>query len=333
MPKKFNPKAEYVLKPDAVNFPFLTGREIYTELSYTGLNKSPIVKLQAFILAGLVETGNPPWPVPEMSERLLVDGTVVWYEPEGFIYDIYDATRNRILARIRDEDGKIIHDKRRRFERVGEKWSITDEDYKDGKWVVHRNYGDIPDDPTIILVHPNNLGLLFPVQNIYHRLEEIQKILRAESTGAKRKSIISGFAGDVKQLDEAMRSDRSVINIPGNVTVTHPAATAIVTQLLEEKNDLLIQYNENTMNYISGEGSEMSGVSRRLMMAPMLQFVKGMRKQLREIYERYVVTLEFDKVQVQTIDERQAQYNMLKLMRDDQVITREEFKERAIELA
>ena len=57
----------------------VSGRELFEELSITGLNRSPIEILSNYVLAGVrVTGGTPPLPPPQLVERLLVEGTLLW---------------------------------------------------------------------------------------------------------------------------------------------------------------------------------------------------------------------------------------------------------------
>jgi hypothetical protein len=283
---------------------------------------------------------DAPFDVADISERLLVDGTVIWYKPEGFLADIVSVTDDEIIMKIRSVDGMLVVEKRRRMERFGDAdkktWQMYDEEKISGAvdWTIIREYEPFPDDPAQILIHENGVGILYYVQLLYQRIEEIQTQLRRESTSAKTKTFVSGFTGDRSKAENAMGDpNATAIFVPGNVTINSPYAAGVVTNLIAEKHDLLIQYDENVMDFITNEASQMSGISRRLMMSPMLQFVKGVRKRLTDIFELYKIKLAFDKVQVQTVEERTSEYNLLKQMRDDTVLTPDEFIKRATELA
>ena len=76
-----------------------------------------------------------------------------------------------------------------------------------------------------------------------------------------------------------------------------------------------------------------SGVARRLKMMPVLQFVRNTRSKIQTIYDANGgIVIEFDKVQVATIDERSKEYELLKQARTDGAITPDEFNEKVSNL-
>lgn len=343
MPKQFNPLSEHVLSVEDHEYEIITGREIFEQMSYTGLNRTPIMKLMSFITAGIVIEGSPPpFDVVETAERLLVDGSFAVFitsqfatEDNGdFIEDVCHVEPGLIYQMLRDkgdERGRLLKDTRRVYKLEGATWEIWDEENRNNTgWTKVADVAECPAE--FILPYENGCGLLYPVQNLYHRLEELQCTIRGQSTSDALRTIISGFVGNLDSVEAAFMSGRKVLNIPGNVTVTRLRSTEAVSQLLEESHDLERKYDEGVNDYLAAEDTVESGVARRLKMSPMLQFVKNQRARLVDIFDPFSVVLNFDKVQVQTVDERTAEYNLLKLMRDDGVIDDTEFKARSLDL-
>ena len=127
MPVEFDPKSEYVIRDETGPFSLMSGRQMFEQVSYTGINRSPVVKLRSFIEAGLVTEPDPhtaPFDVADICERLLVDGTVVWYKPVGFLADVVSVKDDEIIMKIRNDNDMIVVDARREMTKTGDTWEI-----------------------------------------------------------------------------------------------------------------------------------------------------------------------------------------------------------------
>lgn len=347
MPEQFNPLSEYVINLQG-EFPFVErdGREIFEELSYTGLNQSPINKLSAFILAGVTPQEELPvetWSVDDTCERLLVDGSIVCYweqgkDPEGeFLQDLVKVTKAKVIQAVHNEDDPsrpIVRDRRRRYELMGGHWEIALEEYTSDGW---RPIGQVVEAPLeSLFVFPNKRGILWPAQLTYWRMESIERTMQGQTGKSALAMVISGFTGDIQQAESQFQKIKTgevtAVFIPGNVVVTPVSPTQAVQNLLSDMQQLLQFYKERTYDYDIPESQE-SGVSRRLKMGPMLQFVKRNRAHLTTIYkERWGAELVFDKVQLDTVQDRTAEFALQIQMRDEEVLEGEDFTERALDL-
>jgi hypothetical protein len=310
----------------------MTGREIFNQLSYTGLNKIPVIKLLAFIKAGMQVSGTLPFNKKEIPERLLVDGSFVWWLDQ-FLEDLYSVTETKIIQGLRvdgDSTKPLIRDMRRVFMLNESNWFITDEKYTEQKWQVVKQVGSIKADD--LFVFPNEEGILYPMQKLYHRMEEIEQLVRVQTGRSALSMIVSGFVGDIDQARTEFESDSTVKFMPGETKVDRVHATEAVNHLLLDMASLLALYKEGCFDYTAAEDTVESGVSRRLKMAPMLEFVTVTRGYIEEIFAYFQASVVFDRLQIQTIGERTAEYSLLVMMRDAQVITPQEFTERSLDL-
>lgn len=333
MPIKVDPRTGGVIKldsNDAKPFEKETGRKIFETMSKTNLNRSPIINLKAQILAGLVIKGDTPFLVSETTEHLLVDGSIVLYDGE-FLKDLTYIKLNIVIQAIRDkETGKIVRHIRRVYERTNKGWIIYDEKRGNKGWELNGKAKPLPVDAIQVFI--NGEGILYWPQNVFHRIEEIEQTVRGQTGKSALAMYIIGFMGDMQQLDEQLALNPTVISIPGvpgSTKIERVHSTEAVTHLMKEMGWLLERWRDSTFDPIIGEDNAESGVARRHRMKKMLEFIKGERTNLQEIYKPYGVTFAFDKIEVMTVQERTLEYALAKSMFDDKVITKTQFKEKS----
>lgn len=341
----FNPLSEHAFQVDASEpnaFPVQLGREIFDELSQTALNFIPVNKLLAFISAGMSFKGDAPFDPGDIAERLLVDGSIAYlHNNEEFLPDILKMTAKKKVAiefiqalRPNDDPEKPrIFDQRRKWtiDKEGKIWTAVNQKLDGEEWkdVANTSSTTKAED---MFTWPNRLGILYPPQHLYHRLEEIEETVRFQTGKSAMSMIVAGYVGDITQAQKEFESDSAVKFVPGDVTVSRVHATEAVTHLLANMIELLEKYREATFDFVARDNAPESGTARRLFMAPMLQFVKVQRKMIDDIFKPFEVTFEFDKVQVTTVDERQAEFTLLKDLKDSDVLTPEAFKTKALDL-
>lgn len=340
-----------------------TGRQIYEFVSRTALNRSSISDLQSFILAGVQAdpVAKIPFPIEDTSERLLVDGSLAYNIENGeWINDITSMKLKRMkeggeskdidalpelesgifTTLVRDKiKGEPRHKFRLLYELENELWTITLQKFEDGKW-MRANQSDAEDgEITVdaskdqIFAFENGRGLLYWAQRVFFRLEEIQSTTKFMTEKDMLQRIIFGYVGDKDKAKAALTGPDPNIFMPGGVRVQTATGSAVIDSLLTQSDKLENFWRKAMKDTIAADDSAESGVARRLKMMPMLQFIRVTRRQLELIYGSFNVKLTFDKVRVQTIDERAAEYNLLKQMRADGVIKDDEFERAAKDLA
>ena len=365
MPREPNFLAETVtpitMNEDSESF-LRTGRQIYEFVSRTALNRSSISDLQSFILAGVQAdpVSKMPFPIEDTSERLLVDGSLAYnIENDEWIDDITSMKLKRMKEGGESKDidalpelesgmfttlvlDKIKNEPRHKFrmlyELENEVWTITLQKFENGVWVRASQSDaeggnitvDAPKDQ--IFAFENGRGLLYWAQRVFFRLEEIQSTTKFMTEKNMLQRLIFGYVGDKEKARDALEGIDQNIFLPGGVRVQTATGSAVIDSLLRQDDKLNIYWRKMLKDTIAADDSAESGVARRLKMTPMLQFVRVTREQLRLIYGGFGVALTFDKLQVQTIEERTAEYNLLKQKRADGVITDEEFKALAKEI-
>jgi hypothetical protein len=135
-----------------------------------------------------------------------------------------------------------------------------------------------------VIAYPNGLGILYRAQRAYRRLEAIFATIERMQSGVNAKTIISGYVGSVEQAhSELRRADRDVALFPSGATVHRVASSAAIDQLMREFETLLPLYLRRLHFVHIAADNQLSGVSRRLAMAPLLAFVAKLRGQLAEV--------------------------------------------------
>jgi hypothetical protein len=135
-----------------------------------------------------------------------------------------------------------------------------------------------------IVAYPNGLGILYKSQRTYRRLEAIFATIERMQSGVNSKTIISGYVGSVEQAhSELRRADRDVALFPTGATVHRVASSSAIDQLMREFETLLPLYLRRLHFVHFQADGQLSGVSRRLAMAPLLAFVEKLRTQLAEV--------------------------------------------------
>jgi hypothetical protein len=334
----------------------VTGAELYAEPSVTGLNSQPVDDHAAFALLGARPSAAPPLELQELAVRLLSEGSIAVVRnahlgelelerrgidprPEGFSFldglllteSGVPMTSRCFAQRFTGEYLGELREITRVFSRGAEAWSVRD-------FVNYRADGEaeiasasIP--LNSVLVYPNGLGILYKSQRGFRRLEGIFRTVERLQGGVNAKTIIAGYLGNVEQAhDELARNDRDVALFPTGATVNRVASTAAIDQLMREFDTLLPLYLRR-LHILQLTGDErLSGVSRRLAMAPMLAFVESVRRQIAEVLGQLGIGITFERLRLDSIEERAQKYALLKLMRDDAVLEPKEFQSAALQL-
>jgi hypothetical protein len=336
----------------------ITGRQMFNTLSITGLNRTPETILSAFITtdfkaeiknkehADPVNPENPVISVDEMTEYLLVDGSFVIQElPEPnadgdkwiFMKDVVNTPKvpiqlNMFWSKVRKDDGDIKSDTMRLFRRENfdSEWiveDITNPDASNSRVVKTIKFPSKAFYPWANKLHP--FGILFPNQNTWKRLEEVEEQIRSQTGPASLSLIVTGYVGDIDQAKQQMSSGARIVFVPGSAQITRVASNNVADQLMSDSDRLMALYFKNT-NVANVEGSEnISGVSRRLLMTPMLSEVNKQRAMIKEIYSFFDIGASFGGVQLMGADEKIKELDALARALADKVITEEEFTQRA----
>lgn len=323
---------------DIVNdHPILMGREIFTSFSLTGLNRSPITKLMAYILAGYEMDGVPTAPLNDISvstiaERLLVDGSFAIFEG-NFIEDIYYMNTDigiTVITYIRGSDNEILDNRKRVYLDLGTVVDIMDMRYEDGGWTIEAEYIS----NSSLSVYIGDSGLLYYPQKVYWRLEEIEETIKKATGKSALANIISGdFVGSITKARRAFNAGEPNVWVPGKeVKVTHMMSSDIVSFLLQEGQWLLARYKESMLDYVDRDAVQMSGVSRRYQILPTLQFVSNTRDKIIDIYSEHGAQVTFEPFSVLDTKEKADEIANIERARELEAITDEELRGRIRDL-
>lgn len=233
--------------------------------------------------------------------------------------------------------GKIV-EITRIFTRRGDKgWTVSD--FTD--WGTSQQaevYQQQLPDPKSVLVMPAEdreaLGILYPAQRMYRRLENILLSLVSLQTGINSKTLIFDLEGNTDQASaELNRPDRNIAAISAR-GVSRVASTAQVDQLKTEF-DLRLSLYLKTVHIVELEDkTHITEARTRLRLTPMLAFIETIRDRLEELFALAGQKITFRRIQVEAVAERAAQYTFLKQLRTDGVLSdNNEFNRQAQALA
>lgn len=310
-----------------------SGRHIFNVNSITGLNQIPVISHQSYITAGATFENDPevlPVNLDDLAEALIVDGTVVIDRPDpnatGVI--MMGITTGTTPTHIVQDTG-LVDDMDRPITRVydleGNVWQWKEYvHYKDpvAQSEIGRSTEGISSD--LIYVYMNGAGLLYEAQFTFRRLEEIETDSRAVTRQLKV-MIISGFTGDMERTTSTLNdSDKKILKTPKDVKVYFPTSTAVIDQLETNFQRLVGLYFWRVNMVRMDDSSEASGVARRLIMAPMLNYIDATRAKVEQIYRNYEVEISFDRIVTMTVEERRGEIDIINMLYDKQVITLEQ---------
>ena len=321
-----------------ISWPRKTGREIYNSRTISGLNKIPIIIHSSYILgnARVDDEDEPPLDLQQLTESLIIDGTIVILKPDvneedkepEFLTDIITALPDLVVQKQpANEDGYPVM---RVWKKEGEKWAWIDYIHYGTVGEASIDDGEIKGDRLYIFI--NGIGVLAPAYDTLYRLEEIRLRIRTFSNRAVM-MVVSGFTGDMKQTEDAVKDeDATTLFIPRAAAVDFMGTTAAVDQFLRDSDALLPLYWKLTRLIEVGDSLNVSGVARRLIMQPMLYYIQSNMKKVKKIYSDWGYEITFDTIPILSIDERRAEFELLKSMRDSGSIDQEDFDRRVEKL-
>lgn len=326
------PRAYMAHDDDAHEFPLMLGRDIFNHVSDTGLARSPVDDLVSYTLGGLrVDGAEPPIAVEELCYALVVDGSAVIAGPQsGAAYlwpDTYCPNETTIHRYIRDKDGCLelvapngdmehIYSTPvfTRWELGEGGWAETIETRNQSGEVEVKRGASLPADALQAI--PNGRGNLYWAQRVWFRMEEIQHDWRNLMTGGNLKTwLFANNPGDDDSLHTAIVSAKSVVAIPdGGGRLDRPVSTAPSDSLRAEyeqkREDWFAALNTIEQDSPNRPVAE----DRVLRMKATTQFVRRIRTLLETIYAEWGVKLAFDRLIVQTADERLKEAELITLV-------------------
>lgn len=317
------------------NYPVVSGRQVFEERSITGLNRLPVVIHANAINKGATEQGTDP-TVPEITERVLVDGTLL---------DVGGVIRTNILA-VRRPDN----------ETPGSVVEVFPRDGMDRPVDIHRHWytldgiqwfyqdmdktGALEGQPTLVesdvRVIWNGTGILEPTQWTYRRLEQIENSVRRLQTGAGLKTILHGMIRNIQQTKDALNDEgEDIAVVSGDTKVDRATSTNQIDKLESERKALLaLYYQAVNITDTTYQPDRPSGADRQLQLAPQARFIEAQREIIsRVMREWYGVNVEFSQLHTASVQDRTMEYQLLVQLRDAMVITAEEFSEKAKKLS
>jgi hypothetical protein len=320
----------YIKGQDGGEFPIMLGRDIFNHVSDTGLARSPVDDLVSYTLGGLRVEGVPPIAVEEMCYALVVDGSAVIVGPNtGAAYlwsDTYCPNENTIHRYVRNGEGclelvapngdmdAIYSVPVFTYWTKGENgWQETIETRNQSGQVEVKQGGNVPAEALQAI--PNGRGNLYWAQRVWMRMEELKRDWRASMTGAALKMFLFANNTDQDSLSEAVYSSTTLVNIPDSGgRLDRPVSTAPSDSMRTEYEQLREDWFA-ALNTIEQDGANRPVAEDRILrMKATTQFVRRVRSLLEFIYAPFGVTLSFDRLIVQTADERLKEAELIQLV-------------------
>jgi hypothetical protein len=318
---------------DAPDYVQVTGRELYEAASITGLNRIPILLLEGFILSGATTTSEPPIPLTQLNEGLLVDGSVLLVndiQQTNIVWSSSDQVRQEITGRVANNTAT---------EKITRVWlRLESSDWLVTDWT---NFGNVQaaqvSDPVTIPGGQVNYywnaadpeGILYRPQNTYHRLEEIERTIRRFQSGPGAKTLIFGHIRNLDDASRQLNSDDPSAVIAGDIRVDRITSTSAIDQLMSESNMLQpMWYQQTHVVDTTSPVQRPSGADRKLVLAPMFRFIEQTRRQLTELLDQFWgISWSTERLHTTDTQERLVEFQLLKEMRDLGVLPDDEFKE------
>jgi hypothetical protein len=119
-------------------------------------------------------------------------------------------------------------------------------------------------------------------------------------------------------------SDKKILKVPKKVEVYFPTSTAVIDQLETNFQRLVGLYFWRVNMVRMDDSSEASGVARRLIMAPMLNYIDATRAKVEQIYKHYGVDINFDRIVTMTAEERETEIRIIDMLYEKGVLTIEQ---------
>lgn len=345
-------------------YPVVSGRELYEGAadSVTGLAYYPVVTLSNYVCANSITQPDPPeFTAQEITERLLVDGSLIRYKDE-WVGHLTCVEKDEIRQLIPDNkpftglhtevcwnyypsEAESVEQSIEATEDEG--YGISD-DYKDddrniaGTW-TRRVFAADADTPTSVtygiqpselqMIYFNGLGLLYPNQGQYHRLEEIGRTLKGQTTGAAMKALVHGYIRNAGMAKDQLNNDEFVAVLPGDLRVDRMSETGVLDSLRAEF-DMKLPLYLASMNIadMAYKPDRPVGQFLTLLMEPMMRYVEETRTRVRDVLEIFGASIEFEKIFISSVQDRTAEFLLLQQARAADVITAQEFKDKAARL-
>lgn len=333
---KFNP-----------NWEILTGRTLFEMYMITGLNRVPVISHSSYILGGVSvpENAELPFPLDQVTEGLIVDGSIVIERfqdkngkqtaPQEFLKGIIEASESKVVQLLKNktDSSEIVH---RIFTKNPQgNWNVVDVTNfgKTSQKAIPATAQEKNADS--LFVFPNGVGIIQPAQYTLRRLEEIESRVRKVTNNAVQ-LIIKGYTGNRQQTRNELEQESDKLLVPKGVEILTVGSTNLVDQFHADYRILLPNLMMQYSMLIMEDSASESGVARRMRMQPMLFYIKTQQDNLKKIYANNPfakpIEVKFDRVVTIPPEEAQKQYDLLVAMKNDGVITQEDFQTRASKL-
>lgn len=316
------------------------GRAVWNEPSICGLNRLPIVSLKPRIL-GKTSHDELQWPLDDVCERLLVDGSLAAYK--GVLLDGIIDCRPGLITQDYGEVTRVYE----QVKAVGtlaakakSAWLVRDvvdygtdeeKDADDGELPS----GGLKVSNKDIWHWPNGRGILQPAQEQYDLLEDVAVRIDEQMSGAALALIILGFNGNWEAAKAQLNTGPRIANFPGRgVSVQRVGSTAVIDHLISEFSLHFPLYQRLTYWLDTSVGANTSGTAWSIRLEEVHYFVQQQQTNLKRIYAQVNpgVDLQFANYQIRSSDERTKDFALLQQMLESRVIEEKQFKAAALAL-
>jgi hypothetical protein len=310
------PSTQIAPEKDDQQYGIYLGREIYDQFTISGLNKLPVTMLADRACLGAEPSTEPPVSIYDVCESLLVDGGQVYTLIEGgwVRQNKLLVVQDNFIAQELDETDALDVPLVREWHLNGDKWSfVVYKDYWDQPERLKKGGGTKPASEVICI--PNGMGILYPVQWTYQRLEEIRWSIRQETNDFALSILVMGPIGTnpqdaISQLENGSRIAK-LMSGPGT-SVERVGDSRIPEQLANEYKELAIEYFNNChILDMSRQPERPVGLDLQLRLEPQMNFVEGLRRKISEVMAVWGVDVEYKKLTTISPQDKQLEVNTL----------------------
>lgn len=346
--------------PSPDPFPKLSGRQLYDyRPTITGLNWTPIEEHLAYIVGGSeVDNSQSIADVSfeDIARRVVRDGYVLYYfgamnscscssydsivtavdegyaegtvlqeESGGFIDNIIYSCHQYAIEQVSEDVYRI-------WRQYPSEWLVTTYYVSSlGDWKLSEN----PEDTYYIstediIYYAFDAGLITPAQDTFWDIESIWEKIRKQRTNAALARIFIGYVGDAEdQFHNLMSQDTTYLNFPEGVSVVDVANSNLSIQFMDQANQLTTLFYRQVHLVNASDSTNESGIAKKMKMLPELTYQNKKRMQIEEVCNAFGIEVSFSVIEIYSTAENLEKYTLYKTLRDDGVMSEEEFTERS----
>ena len=260
----------------------ITGREIYSQLMISGMNRLPINVLTSYITRGA--SIGEPLRSSNVADQLLIEGHLLmlndnvngWHFEDNIVY----AEPGRVCQLWYGNTGLAIT---REYLLSGDTWTLTDYlHYGTDRQEVYEDVGTR--EARDVKQYVNKLiprGLLYPAQRTLMQIEQMyltKELLTNETVGT---NFFVNYGGSQAKLTKALRDKKANVALPQGTELLKAGGSILYDQLLRDEAVTTRNYLSLMHLVIPDTLERVSGVAMRYSLTPQTNFVAKMQGEVK----------------------------------------------------